>query len=81
MQSSVQPKVIVKVEYDVKQDLLGHKKWINNDPTMVVSEAMVSVNIDIHQAVKWGVLGAEKPNVTRSGVEAIACPNALNGWG
>ena len=57
-------------------------EWINNDP-LVQSRKEVFFMTDFvpSEAVSYGILGLRKPTVTRSGIEVIACCNALNGWG
>lgn len=55
--------------------------WVCSDPVIIPERAVLKLNFDPIKAASYGILGSNIPTVTRSGIEVLACCNALNGWG
>lgn len=55
--------------------------WICSDPVVAPERMVLQLDFDPVKAASYGILGSNVPTVTRSGIEVLACCNALNGWG
>jgi len=55
--------------------------WVCSDPVVSPERMVLQPNFDPIKALSYGILGSHVPTVTRSGIEILACCNALNGWG
>lgn len=71
-----------------KSNLIGifaisdeYSTWVYSDPVVTPEITFLQSDFDPIKAVSYGILGSHVPTVTRSGIEVLACCNALNGWG
>lgn len=55
--------------------------WVCSDPMVTPEQMLLQLDFDPVKATSYGILGSNVPTVTRSGIEVLACCNALNGWG
>lgn len=55
--------------------------WICSNPVVTPERMLLQLDFDPVKAASYGILGSNVPTVTRSGIEVLACCNALNGWG
>jgi len=58
-----------------------YPRWICLNPVVTPERAVLRSKFDPVKALSYGILGSSLPTVTRSGIEVLACCNALNGWG